>query len=310
MARDLNFHHLRYFRAVARDGNLTRAAERLHLSQSALSIQIRQLEARLGHELFERKSRQLHLTEAGRIALEHADAIFAAGDELVATLAERSGKARHVLRVGALATLSRNFQVSFLAPILRREDVSISVRSGRLAELLEALRNYAIDVVLTNELPTREAATPWLPHKIAEQGISLIGSPQRIREDDTADTLIQREPILAPAIETSIRADFDAYCARRDLQPRLVAEVDDMAMLRVLTRADIGMAVVPPIVVTDELSSGALVEAARIPELRETFYAVTLMRRFPNPLLKILIEKAGAPVQPDQAPIEDRLAGP
>ena len=69
---DLNYRHLRYFWAVARDGNLTRTAERLNLSQSALSVQIRKLEERLGHALFERYGRQLHLTEAGRIALLHA----------------------------------------------------------------------------------------------------------------------------------------------------------------------------------------------------------------------------------------------
>ena len=82
----LNYHHLRYFWAVAHEGNLTRTAQRLNLSQSALSVQIKQLEDRLGHALFERRGRQLHLTEAGRIALDHADAIFSTGQELVATL--------------------------------------------------------------------------------------------------------------------------------------------------------------------------------------------------------------------------------
>ncbi len=85
---ELNYHHLRYFRAVAHDGNLTRTAERLNLSQSALSIQIKQLEERLGHALFERRGRQLYLTEAGRIALDHADTIFSAGEELLETLKE------------------------------------------------------------------------------------------------------------------------------------------------------------------------------------------------------------------------------
>ena len=108
---DLNYHHLRYFRAVAHDGNLTRAASRMNLSQSALSAQIRALEARLGHALFERRGRALHLTEAGRIALDHADAIFAAGAELVETL-RTEGRARRAVRVGALATLSRNFQIA------------------------------------------------------------------------------------------------------------------------------------------------------------------------------------------------------
>ncbi|MBO6707515.1 MAG: LysR family transcriptional regulator, partial [Roseitalea sp.] len=72
----LNYHHLRYFREVAHEGNLSRAAERLNVAQSALSSQIRTLEARLGHALFERVGRTLVLTEVGRITLDHADRIF------------------------------------------------------------------------------------------------------------------------------------------------------------------------------------------------------------------------------------------
>ncbi|MGW8207042.1 MAG: LysR family transcriptional regulator, partial [Hyphomicrobiaceae bacterium] len=98
---ELNYHHLRYFHAVAHDGNLTRTAQRLNVSQSALSAQIRQLELRLGHVLFERRGRQLHLTEAGRIALDHADAIFATGAELVGTLTTNQEAVRQVVRVGA-----------------------------------------------------------------------------------------------------------------------------------------------------------------------------------------------------------------
>ena len=105
-----NFHHLRYFWAVAHEENLTRAASLLHVSQSAVSMQIQKLEAELGHALFERRGKQLVLTEAGRIALDHADAdaIFARGDDLESALQGR-GKERRVLRVGSLATLSRNF---------------------------------------------------------------------------------------------------------------------------------------------------------------------------------------------------------
>ncbi|MBV6650715.1 MAG: LysR family transcriptional regulator, partial [Hoeflea sp.] len=93
----LNYNHLRYFWAVAHEGNLTRTAERLNVSQSALSIQIKKLEAQVGHALFERRGKQLILTEAGRVALDHADTIFATGDELMGTLRERSGQIRQVI---------------------------------------------------------------------------------------------------------------------------------------------------------------------------------------------------------------------
>jgi DNA-binding transcriptional LysR family regulator len=86
----LNYTHLRAFRAVAAEGNLTRAAEKLGVAQSAVSTQIKALEARLGHALFERRGRSMALTEAGRIAFDCAERAFAAGDELVETLAGRA----------------------------------------------------------------------------------------------------------------------------------------------------------------------------------------------------------------------------
>src|SRR6056297_4246158 len=153
---DLNYRHLRYFWAVAHDGNLTRTAERMNLSQSALSVQIRKLEERLGHALFERRGRQLHLTEAGRIALDHADAIFAAGAELLGTL-QQAGRTREALRVGALATLSRNFLIGFLRPVLGRPDVEVVLRSGSTAELLQGLETLNLDVVLINQPPARDS---------------------------------------------------------------------------------------------------------------------------------------------------------
>jgi LysR family transcriptional activator of nhaA len=289
---ELNYHHLRYFHAVAHDGNLTRTAQRLNVSQSALSAQIRQLELRLGHALFERRGRQLHLTEAGRIALDHADAIFATGAELVGTLTTNQEAVRQVVRVGAIATLSRNFQLRFLRPVLGREAVVVSVRSGRVGDLLQDLEAHALDVVLANFVPSRDSATPWIAHKIADQPVSIVGHRSRIKTRDTAETLLQREPLLLPAVETTIRSSFDAYVSRLGIRPNIAAEVDDMAMLRLLSRENIGIAIVPPIVVTDELASGELVEGERIPDLTETFFAITLKRRFPNPMLRKLIVDA------------------
>jgi LysR family transcriptional activator of nhaA len=290
---DLNYHHLHLFRAVAHDGNLTRTAERLNLSQSAISVQIRKLEDRLGHPLFDRRGRQLHLTEAGRIALDHADAIFAVGDELLGTL-QGSGRGLQVLRVGALATLSRNFQIGFLRPVLGQPDSEIILRSGSLAELLRGLETLNLDVVLTNQPPQREATTPFVSHRIADQPASLVGTAARLRgSTDLADRL-SRLPVILPGSNSSIRIGFDALAAQLGIRPRIVAEVDDMAMMRLLAREDAGLAVLPLIAITDELAQGTLIEADRLPGITETFYAVTLARRFPNPLLQRLIAPAGA----------------
>ncbi len=285
----LNLHHLRLFRAVASDGTLTGAARRLNLSQSALSTQLRTLEAALGHDLFERRGRGLVLTEAGRIALDHAEAIFRTADDLAATLRD-AGRGRRALRIGALATLSRNFQMQLLRPLVGRADVEVVLRSGSQDELLRGLQGLALDVVLTNLAPARDAASPWLVHRIDDQRVGLIGTPARVGPvPRPLAHLLRTEPLILPTRETALRTGFDALLARLDVTPNIAAEVDDMAMIRLLARADAGLAMIPPIVVQDELASGLLVEAATLDGLSETFLAVTLQRRFPNPLVAQLL---------------------
>ncbi|MEM9619627.1 MAG: LysR family transcriptional regulator [Pseudomonadota bacterium] len=285
----LNYNHLRYFWAVAHDGNLTRTAEKLNVSQSALSLQIKKLEERLGQQLFERRGKQLVLTEAGGVALDHADVIFAAGEELLGTLMRRDVDRDRLLRVGALSTLSRNFQIQFLQPLINEDGARISVRSGSIKELLALLKTQKLDVVLTNQSPVRDADTPWLIHSIAEQTVSLVGYPERAKKKRSLKTLLETERLIVPNVDSSVRLGFDALVDELRIRPNIFIEVDDMALLRVFAREDVGLAIVPPIVVKDELSSGRLVEIEKLPRLRETFYAVTVARRFPHPALGSLL---------------------
>ncbi|HEY6919915.1 MAG TPA: LysR family transcriptional regulator, partial [Tabrizicola sp.] len=260
----INLHHLRLFRAVASDGTLTGASRALNLSQSALSTQLKTLEASLGQDLFERRGRGLVLTEAGRIALDHAEAIFRTVDDLTATLRE-TGRSRRALRVGALATLSRNFQMQFLRPLIGRADVEVVLRSGSQEELLRDLEGLALDVILTNVAPSRDGSSHWLVHRLDEQPVSLIGTPGRVGPAPLPlRQLLATQPLVVPTRATALRAAFDALATRLHVTPVLAAEVDDMAMIRLLARADAGLAVIPPIVVRDELSSGTLVEASRL----------------------------------------------
>ncbi len=289
----LNYNHLRYFWAVAHDGNLTRTAERLNLTQSALSVQIRKLEGRLGHSLFERRGRQLHLTEAGKIVLDHADAIFATGDELLGTL-RQSGAARQALRVGSLATLSRNFQMEFLRPVLGRTDIDLILRSGSAGELLRALEALNLDVVLLNRAPAGDALTSLVTHRLAERSVSLVGTPDRLGDAASLADRLRKHPIILPTVDSSVRTGFDAMADSLGVRPQIVAEVEDMAMMRLLAREDIGLAVLPPIVVKDEIAGGILVAGDQLPGIVETFHAVTMARRFPNPLVRLLLQPANA----------------
>jgi LysR family transcriptional activator of nhaA len=286
----LNYHHLLYFWAVAKEGHLTRAAAHLRLSQSALSTQIRQLEARLGQPLFLRQGRQLTLTEAGRIALDYAEQIVGAGQELVSTLRQGAGPTRHVLRVGAVATLSRNFQRAFVAPVLGAEGVRLVLQSGSLGELLARLRSHTLDVVLANRRVHEDAEHAWRCLRIARQQVSLVGHRRRGRPFRFPDD-VARVPLILPSRDSELRNGFDVLCERAGIRPTVVAEVDDMAMLRLLARDLQAVALVPAVVVRDELKRGTLHEYCAVPDLYEEFFAVTVRRQFAHPLIRTLLER-------------------
>jgi LysR family transcriptional regulator, transcriptional activator of nhaA len=282
----LNYHHLQYFWAVARDGNLTRTARRLRVAQSALSAQIRQLEDRLGQPLFARQRRSLELTEAGRMALTYADEIFQAGDELLSTL--RVGRSpREVLRIGAVATLSRNFQEAFVRPLFDTEGVQLRFVSASLDELRDKLERHELDLVLANRPIQSDDTRAYRCVHVARQKVSLVARgarrPFRFPRD------LASYPLLLPGPESEVRTSFDALCSRLGLAPKILAEVDDMAMLRLLARDTDALALLPPVVVRDELRSKVLHECCVVPDLWEDFYAITATRRYPHPLLEQLL---------------------
>jgi len=296
--KNLNFNHLRYFWAVAHEGSLTRAAERLNLSQSALSVQIQKLEHQMGHPLFERAGKRLVLTEAGQIALDYADTVFRTGDELMSTLEGRLAS-RQVLRVGALTTLSRNFQLEFLRPLVGRADVELIVRSGTIRDLLAQLEAHTIDVVLANSAAPRDAQVPFRNHLLNQQPVSLVGRPRPNKRIFRFPHDLRTEPVLLPSLDSDIRVAFDHLLDLAGIRPIILAEVDDMAMLRLFAREREGVTLVPPIVVRDELDSRVLIEHCRIPQLSESFYAIIQSRRFPNQLLGDLLTRyAGSKALP------------
>ena len=292
----LNFHHLHYFWAVAKEGNLTRAASRLNVSQSALSAQIKQLEEQLGQPLFARIGRSLQLTEAGQLALGYADSIFAAGTELQALLREGRRDDRQVLRIGAMSTLSRNFQENFLRPLLERTDVELVLQSGNLVDLLARLRVHTLDLILSNQRVHASTDSPWRCQRIARQPVSLVGKPRPKRNAFRFPAELAEVPLLLPGRDNDIRAGFDLMCEQLGIRYRLRAEVDDMALLRLLARDSDSVALLPTVVVQDELRSGRLVEYSVVPDLYESFYAISVQRHFSPPLLKALLKQSEAEV--------------
>ena len=275
----LNFHHLFYFWRVAKLGHLTQAATELHVSQSSLSTQIRQLEERLGAALFERTGRRLVLTDTGQLALSYAESIFGLGQELLGRL-QGHGEGMVRLRVGSVATLSRNYQENWIRPLLTDPTVMLSLESGALDELLRRLLERQLDVVLANDAVPTDPDRPLHCRFLGSQAVSLVGPASewqqrtlRVPED------LDGVELALPGPRHTLRRHFDALCVAADVRPRLRAEVDDMAMLRLVARDSGWVTVLPEVVVQDELRTGLLVKVGQSTRLQENFYAITALHR-------------------------------
>ena len=290
--RQLNYHHLFYFWMVAKEGHLTRAAQQLHVSQSALSSQIRQLQDQLGHELFTRDGRSLRLTEVGHLVLEYAESIFNLGSELLALTESGELQRLQRLRIGSVSTLSRNFQENFLQPVIGEAEVKLVIRSASLEELLELLRVHKLDLILSNRAVAADTSTPWRCQQIAEQSVCIVGPPGKPAKQFRFPQDLERLPLLLPGSSSEIRSQFDLLCEQHGIEVDPYAEVDDMAMLRLLARDSGGLAVVPEVVVQDELQNGTLTKYCVLQNVVERFYAITAKRHFENLALKALLERS------------------
>ena len=277
--RQLNFHHLFYFWRVAKEGHLTRASEELHISQSALSAQIKQLEERLGEPLFTREGRRLVLTNSGQLVLSYAENIFGLGQEMLGRLQGNSlGISK--LRVGSVATLSRNYQENWFRPALANPDVVLTLESGLLEDLLQRLLQHQLDVVLANEAVPTDPEQPLHCRLLGSQAVSLVGPAsiwqgQHLRIPDDLNGL----DIALPGARHALRAQFDALCEAAQVKPRIRAEVDDMAMLRLIARDSGWLTLLPEVVVQDEVRNGTLVVLGQTEQLQEHFYAITAPQR-------------------------------
>lgn len=291
MAISINYNHLYYFWMVAKEGNLTRAATRLFVAQSAISSQIKKLEYQLGKSLFEKEGRGIVLTEAGMIAFNYAEKIFQMGNELDNLFKHQLGATNTVLKIGVISSLSRNFVENFIRPILKREDIQIQLISGSEITLYPQLSEHKLDLILSNSMPDIHQQSVFRIKPVARQQVSIVGKPLQLNCTFNLKEDLSKYRLLLPGVGNELRARFDQICEAQGLHYKVMAEINDMPALRLLARDSEGIALLPTVVVQDELKSGILQEYCKLPNLYERFYAISLRKQFEPEIVKYLLER-------------------
>jgi LysR family transcriptional activator of nhaA len=292
----MNFKHLYYFWVAARAGGVMRAGEQLHTTPQTLSSQIKLLEERLGRRLFRKSGRQLELTDDGRVALRYADEIFSLGGELEAAMREKRSAGSQVLelRVGIEDAVAKPVAYRLLEPALGlAEPVRLICTEGRFDDLLAQLALHRMDLVIADEPLTRRLGVKAYNHALGTSSMSFFCA------EALAATLqgpfpgcMNGAPMLIPGATASVRPQFEAWLTRHQLQPRVVGEFDDGALMQAFGRQGRGVFVSPTVVEQETSAQHGVRVIGRSDELVEAFYAISVERRITHPAVAAITQAA------------------
>lgn len=287
----LNYHHLYYFWVLKQEGSFTKAAARLKVSQSSVSEQIALLEQRCNTTLLDRSNRrQLHFTESGIQVLEYANSIFETGQELIRWLKNPDHKSSKVVRIGIQSGMSRGVQIEFLKPILNKPDHKIEVVSGDQERLLRLLNDYRIDLILMASALDERFSFQSYSHLLFTSPICVAGRTDiKVKEKDIKKVL-STYPLYLPSVSLEIRTQIDAYFERHKIKPVVAGEIDDIALLRMLSLSTDSLVLIPEIGIERDVVDKTLKIHHKFVDIKKSYYAITRQQKYPNPLSGFLIK--------------------
>ena len=290
----LNYHHLLYFWTVAREGSVVKAAEQLRLTQPTISGQLRTLEESLGEKLFARAGRRLVLTDVGRVVYRYADEIFSIGRELLDTLHDRPTGRPYRLVVGVADVMPKVLVRRLLAPALALpEGVQLVCREDKTDRLLAALSVHELDVVLADAPMGPQVSVKAFNHLLGESAVSLLAArPLAAKLKRGFPASLHQAPMLVPAEHAMLRRSIDQWLDARGVRPRVVAEFDDSALMKVFGQSGTGVFPAPSVVEQDVCRRYSLSVVGRLEEVRERFYAISVEKRLKHPAVVAISEAA------------------
>ena len=289
----LNFHHLLYFWTVVRERSITKVAEKLHVSQPTVSGQLRELERAVGEKLYEKTGRELYLTETGRMVFEYAEEIFTTGQELLSRLKGRKAMHGAPFRVGIPDVMPKLVTSRLVEPMFRlREPVQLVCREAKLSEPLVELVAHRLDVVLSDSLVGSQVNVRAFHHLLRECEMVWLGSPQLVKKHQGNFPACLSEAPLLPTEGTVMRRSSSQWLQKLRIEPNVVAEIEDLALMKVLAGRGLGVVPFAAAIAEDAMKQHDLRMLGTIPDARMQFFAIMVERNVTHPAVRAVAEAA------------------
>jgi len=288
----LNYRHLYYFWVVAKEGGMTRAANRLGMAVQTVSTQVRELEIALGHTLLKPEGRGLRLTEAGVVAMHQADQIFQLGEQLPAALRDAMNAPNVRLGVGISDGLPKLVVRHLLEPVLLEPNLRLLCHDGEFEDLLGELALHRIDMVIADRPAPSNPAMRLYTHPMGSSPIAWYATPElHARAQADFPKSLGAVPVLLPTGHTAVRARIDHWLMKHDLKPRIAGEFEDSALLKTFGVSGMGVFPAASLVHDDLIHRYGVLKLGDCAGVEEYFFAISSEKKIQHPLLAQLLKR-------------------
>lgn len=283
----LNYHHLYYFRAIAQEGSIAKASEKLRIGQPSLSAQLKLLEDQLGKKLFERRNRKLVLTDSGAEALKYANEIFKMGEEMVEVLKDKTIDNKIHLQVGALDSVPKNVVSALVMQAYKTAPCSVSILEGKGDELMRELRAHKIDLILSNYPAEAGEDTAFYSRSIAKMPVFIYGAKKYQKLKNNFPQSLSGMPIVLPTVHSKLRHDMDHFFSLNKIEINKIAETQDSSLQRSLAENELGLA---PFSSSQDEKHANIIKIGKLHNVFEEIWLISSKRKLENPVAKSLMK--------------------
>jgi len=284
MTKWINYHHLYYFKTIAEEESVSKAAAKLSLGQPTLSAQLKQFEEQLGVQLFERKHKKLTLTEQGRIALDYAQNIFRLGGEMFEVLNDHITPTRVHLKIGALDSIPKELILQLSKSAYDISQCNISLVEGRIEDMLQDLSTHRLDLLVTNYLPVSSESKNLVHRSVVKKPVSIFGSSRfKNLRKDFPDS-VSGQKFVVPTFDSKLRHDIEHWAKQNQIKMDIIAETQDISLKKMLAGEGIGLIPAAPHNVAQQVESGELIEVGPLKGVFEELFLIAAERKIANPI--------------------------
>lgn len=286
----INYHHLFYFKVIAEEQSISKAAEKLRLGQPTLSAQLKQFESAIGVTLFERQHKKLFLTEEGKIAFDYARTIFKIGSEMYEVLHDKIKPTRLSLCIASLDSIPKHAILDLTKAALKISPCQITLLEGKSDELMRELSAHRADLLVTNFIPTAIDAKGLRHRSIAKNKVSLYGSPKFKTLKKNFPASLSGQPVLLPTYDSKMRYDIDHWSQLTSVHLDVLTESQDIAVKKLMATDGMGLLPAAAHTVSKQIRSGELIEIGKLQGVQEELFLVTAQRKVANSIANELFK--------------------